>query len=274
VLIGWCFPDLLTKAPKLRWVHHLTVGIDACNMSPAFVDAPFLISNNKRNTGPAMAEHGMAMLLMLTRNLQHFRDQQNEQLWLRKPGTSPMIEISGKTMLVVGLGGIGTEVARRASALGMRVIATRNSSREGPEYVDYVGLADELLTLSRQAQVVVNTLPLTKQTLGIFNAEFFASLPKNSYFISLGRGKHTNTEALLTALENGTLAGAGLDVTDPEPLPKDHKLWAMKNVIITPHISSATDSDTSMRWIVARENLRRYIRGEPLLNEVDKQKGY
>jgi phosphoglycerate dehydrogenase-like enzyme len=177
-------------------------------------------------------------------------------------------------MLVVGLGGIGTEVARRASALGMTVTATRASSRKGPDFVSYVGLSDELLELAAKADVVVNSLPLTPQTTGLFDAGFFAAMKPTAYFINVGRGKSVVTDDLLLALKEGHIAGAGLDVTEPEPLPSDHPLWMQPNVIITPHISAGSDLRIERLWIVMRENLRRYVAGEPMLSVVDVDRGY
>ena len=177
-------------------------------------------------------------------------------------------------MLVVGLGGIGTEIAKRGHGLGMKVIATRNSRREGPDYVSYVGLANELNTLAKQADVVINALPLTPETRGIFNKDFFDAMPSHAYFISIGRGQSTVTEDLIAALKNGVIAGAGLDVTDPEPLPPEHPLWTIPRVIITPHIAWRSEKYVARRWVVMRENLRRYVNGEALLSEVDLEKGY
>ena len=178
-------------------------------------------------------------------------------------------------MLVLGLGGIGTEIARRGAGLGMRVVATRNSSREGPDFVDYVGLPDEMTRLARDADVIVNALPLTDTTRGILDAEFFDAGGNTNprYFINVGRGATVDTQALLAALQSGQLAGAGLDVTDPEPLPRDHPLWREKNVIITPHVSSR-GGDRLRHQLLTLENMRRYLAGDRLLNVVDPEKGY
>ena len=275
VILGICSPQLLKTAKKLLWLQHFGTGVDRCLLSPAAQGADFVLTNAQHTAGPPIAEHVIAMLMMLTRNLQHFHHMQQEQTWRRPPVTpSPMIEIGGKTMLVAGLGGIGTEVARRAAGLGMRVIATRRSSREGPEFVDYVGLADELPDLAAQADVIVNALPLTGETAGIFGREFFAATRPGAYFISIGRGKHTDTGELIAALKSGKLAGAGLDVTDPEPLTEGHELWTLPNVIITPHIAWMTDRGIDRNRLVITENLRRYINGERLLNVVDIGRGY
>jgi len=156
----------------------------------------------------------------------------------------------------------------------MRVIATRNSSRTGPDYVDYVGLSSEMNELAAHAHVVIIALPLTSTTRGIVNAAFFKAMKNGSYYISVGRGATTDTDALIAAMESEKLHGAGLDVTDPEPLPNDHRLWAVPNVIITPHSSSSSERSSRNTWIIARENLRRYIQGEKLLNLVDLDRGY
>ena len=275
VILGICSPQLIRTAKKLRWLQHFGTGVDRCLLSPEAEQADFILTNAQHTAGPPIAEHVIAMLMMLTRNLQYFHHLQQEQVWQRPPDTpAPMIEIGGKTMLVVGLGGIGTEVARRAAALGMRVIATRRSGREGPDFVDYVGLSDELPELAAQAHVVVNTLPLTRETTGIFGREFFAVVRQGAYFISIGRGRNTDTAELIAALKSGRLAGAGLDVTDPEPLTEGHELWTLPNVIITPHISYMTDRGFERNRIVITENLRRYINGERMLNVVDIGRGY
>ena len=275
VILGRCSPRLIRIAKKLHWLQHFGTGVDPCLLSPAAQEADFILTNAQHTAGPPIAEHVMAMLMMLTRNLHYFHHMQQQQTWQRPPDTpAPMIEIGGKTMLVVGLGGIGTEVARRAAALDMKVIATRRSSREGPDFVDYVGLSDELPALAAQADVIVNALPLTRETTGIFGKEFFATIKPGAYFISIGRGKSTDTAELIAALKDGRLAGAGLDVTDPEPLTGGHELWTLPNVIITPHIAYMTDRGFERNRLVITENLRRYINGERMLNVVDIQRGY
>jgi phosphoglycerate dehydrogenase-like enzyme len=212
---------------------------------------------------------------MLTRGLHNFHRYQIEKgEWKERPIEFPVLELSDKTLLVVGLGGVGTEVAKRAHGLGMRVIGIRNSSREGPEFVDYVGLSDELYELAAKSDVIVNTLPLTDETRGLFDKQFFDAAKHGTYFISVARGGSTVTSDLIAALKDGRVTAAGLDVTDPEPLPKGHELWTLPNVIITPHIAATTDQGRWRRWAVIRENLRRYVNGEPMLNVVDVSRGY
>jgi phosphoglycerate dehydrogenase-like enzyme len=214
------------------------------------------------------------MMLALSRHFEFFMQQQQEAHWAHEDATPQLTDIDGKTVLVVGLGGIGTEVARRAHALGMRVVATRASGHQGPEFVSYVGLPDELLKLAADADFVVNCTPLTPETTGIFNRQFFDTLKPGADFISVGRGPSTVTADLIAALKSGRLGGAGLDVTNPEPLPADSPLWHLPNVIITPHISADTLVSQEQRKAVLVENLRRYAAGEPMLSVVDIERGY
>jgi phosphoglycerate dehydrogenase-like enzyme len=186
----------------------------------------------------------------------------------------PMREVGGRTLLVVGLGGIGTEVARRAHGLGMRAIATRNSSREGPAFVEKVGLPADLHAYAAEADVVVNAVPLTPATTGIFDRRFFAAMKPGGYFINVARGRSVVTDDLVAALREGRLAGAGLDVTEPEPLPAGHALWSMRNVVITPHVAAQSDREGERSMALVRENLRRYVAGERLYNVVDLARGY
>lgn len=274
VYVGWCYADAITAVKKLKYMHILSAGMERCTAIPGILESQLITTNSAKAASETIAEHSIAMMLMLTRNLHAYHKAQMEAEWLHDAPARPAVAVQGKTMLVLGLGGIGSQVARRAHDLGMRVIGTRNSSRSGPDYVDYVGLSNEMNTLAAQADVVVNALPLTPATRAIVNANFFDSMRDGAYYISVGRGGTTDTDALLAALLSGKLNGAGLDVTDPEPLPEDHPLWAVPNVIITPHTAATSDRSIENTWIIAKENLRRYIRGEKLLNLVDLERGY
>jgi len=189
-------------------------------------------------------------------------------------GSGRLRTIKGKTMLVAGLGGIGTEVAQRAHALGMKVVATRASGRDGPDFVSYVGGPDELAKLAADADVIVDALPLTPATRATFDAKLFERVKRGALFVNVGRGGTVATAALIDALRSGALGGAAFDVTDPEPLPADHPLWQAPNVIITPHISSESELGVTRVWEIVRENLRRYVAGSPMLSEVDVSRGY
>ncbi len=274
--IGFCTTDMLANAdPGLLWIHSYTVGMDRCSAAGEALRADRVFTNNQRLSGPTIAEHGIAMLLAISRGLPAYSAAQAERQWRRELSTDLSFgELAGKTLLVAGLGGIGTEVARRAHGLGMRVTATRNSSREGPDFVAYVGLAEELGKLASEADVVVNALPLTEETANLFDADLLAQIKPGAIYINVGRGQTTDTAALVAALQSGRLYGAGLDVTDPEPLPEDSPLWLLPNVIITPHVAAAGGDSLQRTALIAAENLRRYASGEPLLNLVDMEAGY
>ena len=275
VVIGLCSPELLAAGKSIKWIQLFTAGVERCVGLPGMAERDILVTNMQRIGGPIIAEHVMAMALSFVRGLDGYLALQDQGEWRRGPPPGRrMSVVEGKTMLVVGLGGIGTEVARRAHALGMKVTATRNSSRTGPEFVSYVGLPDELLKLASEADFVVNAAPLTPQTTGIFDAAFFAKMKPSAYFINIARGRSVVTAALVEALDSGKIAGAGLDVTDPEPLPPDHPLWKAPNVIITPHVANESDLGTDAQLSVVRENLRRYVAGERMLSVVDVKKGY
>jgi phosphoglycerate dehydrogenase-like enzyme len=274
-VMGFCSPELLEAGPGIRWLQLPYAGAERCVSIPAVAERGLLVTNAQRVYGPEIAEHVLAMMLSLTRGLHQYAEAQSRGRW--EPNLIPeekLLELEGKTLLVVGLGGIGTEVARLGHAMGMRVTATRNSSRSGPEFVSYVGLADELMKLTRGADVVVNATPLTPSTRGLFDADYFAAMKDTAYFINVGRGPSVVTDDLVAALKSGAIAGAGLDVTDPEPLPEGHALWTAPNVIITPHISARSDLRRARLWRVMGENLRRYVAGEPMLSVVDVARGY
>ena len=276
VVMGFCDEELLSRAPELRWIQVYSSGVDRCVPNPSLHKGNKLLTNGQRIGSPALAEHAIALMMALVRGLDVYHTNQLEGTWQRNTGLGreDFMELEGRTVLIVGLGGIGTQTARRAHGLGMRVIATRGSRREGPPYVDYVGLADEVNKLAAQADVVINTVPLTDRTRGMFDAAFFIAMKPTAYFVSVGRGASTVTADLVAALETGSIAGAGLDVTDPEPLPEGHVLWTMPRVIISPHTAGRSDKGRDRLFLLVQENLRRYVAGEPMLSVVDIERGY
>ncbi len=276
VLIGFCDQAVFDAADQLHWVQVFWAGVEDCVALPGMQTGDIVLSNGQRLSSPAIAEYTIGVMFSLMRNLDGYYQSQLDQKWAPLYGgpSQSMGELSGRTMLVVGLGGIGTQVAQRAHALGMRVIATRSSRREGPDFIDYVGLSDEALTLAQKADVVVNATPLTPQTRGMFDAAFFEAMKPGAYFISVGRGQSTVTNDLVAALKEGKIAGAALDVTDPEPLPADHELWRAPGIIITPHISAQSPETMLRVGALVAENLRRYVAGQPLLSVVNVKRGY
>lgn len=270
-----CDERVLAAGKRLRWVAVMSAGVEAC-LGKSRLEKPGLtVTNMRAVAGPVMAEHTIALMFALSRSLQVSigRGSRGEG-WNRNFSGSQPQALTGKTVLVVGLGGIGLEVARRSHALGMKVIATRNSSREGPDYVSKVGLSDELPAMIGEADVVVSALPLVPATTHLFDAKMFARMKKSAFFINVGRGGSVVTDDLVAALNAGTIAGAGLDVTEPEPLPTGHPLWKAKNIIVTPHMSALSDLGQASRMLILKEQVRRFAAGDKLLAVVDFKKGY
>ena len=268
-------PEFLAKATKLRWVQIQSAGVDRyISIKPLMENDDIVLSNFRAVHGPAISDHAMSMLLYLTRNLDFYATAQKEGKWKRGEAPHKAVTLEGKTMLVVGLGGIGSEIAQRANGFGMRVIGTRRSDSPSADYIERVGKPDELLEMLPEADVVALAVPLVPATENLLNAEAFAAMKKGSYLINIARGKVVNTDAMIEALKSGHLAGAGLDVTDPEPLPEGHPLWETPNVIITPHVAGRSEVTDQRRSALTVENLRRFGAGEPLLNVVDKKAGY
>ena len=268
-------PEFLAKATKVRWVQVQSAGVDRyLSIKPLMENEEIVLSNFRAIHGPSIADHAMAMLLFLTRNLDFYSQAQQEGKWKRGEAPRKGVALAGKTMLVVGLGGIGSEIAQRAHGCGMRVIGTRRSDSPSADYVEKVGKPDDLLEMLKEADVVALAVPLTDETRDLINAEALAAMKKNSYLINIARGAVVNTDAMIEALESGQLAGACLDVTDPEPLPEGHPLWKAPNVIITPHVAGRSTVTNQRRSALTVENLRRFSAGEPLLNVVDKEAGY
>lgn len=273
-IVGYCNEELLDAGSDLVWVQIYWAGVERCLERPQLASGEIVLSNMQKMSSPAIAEHAITMAMALSRRLPSFGRIMDDGEWQRSGEIrSQMKAIAGRNLLVVGLGGIGSEAARLGHAMGMTVFGTRNSSRSGPDYVEYVGLSHELHELAAKADVIISALPLTDSTRGIFDAEFFGAVKPGAIFVNVGRGVSVVTEDLMAALDSGQIGGAGLDVTDPEPLPPEHPLWQYHNVIITPHVSGA--GGTSERHgVLLRENLRRFVAGEKLLNVVDPKKGY
>jgi phosphoglycerate dehydrogenase-like enzyme len=215
------------------------------------------------------------MLLALTRDLPFYLEARARGQWARE-GSKVLkpIALQGRTLLVIGLGGIGREMVRRGHGFGMRIIGIRRGDDPAPELVERVGKATDLLPMLAEADVVMLAVPLTPETERIINRAALAAMKPGSFLVNIARGRLVDTDGLVEALKSGRLAGACLDVTDPEPLPPGHPLWRMPNVVITPHNSDLAELTIERENVVFLENLRRFDAGEPLLNVVDKKAGY
>lgn len=266
--------EFLAKATKLRYVQAQSAGVDRYAGLAELRARPEIVFCNLRAVhGPAIADHVFALLLALARDLPSAWERQQAAEWRGASAREPF-SLAGRTLLVVGLGGIGTEVARRAKGFEMTVLATRRSGTDAPPFVDRVELAETLHELLPLADVIVLCVPLTPETTHLIDARAFAALRPGAILVNIARGKVVDTAALVDALKSGRLGGACLDVTDPEPLPSDHELWRLPNVLITPHVAASAALTDERATALLRENLRRFARGEPLLNVVDWNAGY
>lgn len=271
-VVGWCTREMVRRGRRLRWIQIDTAGSEGVLYRiPELASRSIFVSNLQRAAGPVIAEHVFAMLLALTRGIRRFSAAASG--WRRAP-QMPLETLSGKRMLIAGLGGIGQEVALIAQGFKMHVSGIRASERPPPPSVTEIGPLNSLEDMAINADVVVNALPLTPQTEGRFGRNAFSAMKPSAYFINVGRGRSVDTDALVAALSRGEIAGAGLDVTDPEPLPWLHPLRRMGNVLITPHIAGISATTKEREWRVCRENIRRFATGDRLLSVVSISKGY
>jgi D-2-hydroxyacid dehydrogenase (NADP+) len=260
----------------LKWVGVMSAGVEGVlfprDGSSALRDSNITLTNNKIVQGPEIADHALAMLLMLSRNLNILYKNDQQQLW--NPRSFHGIELNGKTAVVVGVGGIGTQIAVRANAFGMSVIGVDTEDKPFMPFLTRVVKPDQFDDVLPEADVVFISVPDTPKSHKMMGSHEFELMKKDSYFVAVSRGGIYDMNGLVKALDEKRLAGAGVDVTDPEPLPKGHALWKFNNVIITPHIAGRSDQDSVRMIGTIKENIRRFVEGKPLINVVDKQKGY
>lgn len=260
--------EAATRAKHLRWVHSMGAGVENLCRDVAGTD---IIVTNSHTHGDVIAEHVMALLLAHTRRLAVAIMRQTEGRWQREGAVGTVVR--GKTLGIVGLGAIGTELARRAAAFGMRVWGVRRSGAAVPG-VDRVVRPAALDEVLRVADVLAITVPLTPETCGLVGPRELGLLPKGAFLINVGRGGIVDETALAAAIQSGHLAGAGLDVFEQEPLPPASPLWRVPGMIITPHVGGSSPGFLERAVPFFCENLRRYLMGEPLLNRVDVTRGY
>lgn len=271
VVCGEITRALFAKQRKLAWIQSWGAGVDGL-LYPELVESDVVLCSAKGFVGVHLADHAMALLLALTRGI---------HTAIRNPGWDPRWpirdaswELVDRTMGIVGLGGTGRELARRAVAFGMRVVAVDPEEVEVPPEVEACWGMDRFHALLEQSDVVAICAPLTAATEGLFDRDSFARMPDHALLINVTRGRIVDEAALLEALEGKRIGGAGLDVVPQEPLPEDHPLWKMDNVVITPHTAGGSPNRDGRCVALFCENLRRYLDGRPLMSVIDKRKGY
>ena len=262
----------LEHADSLVWQHAPFAGVERV-ISPGLVERNIILTNSRGVSAPNMAEHAIAMMLAFGRALPTFVRQQDARIWKWKGESPSFFELTGQTVILLGTGAIGRETAKRLRPFGCTLIGARRRPEPLDEFDQVVGF-DDLDKALPEADHIVSSLPLTTRTARIVSAGMISQMKRGAYFYNVGRGGTVDQDALIEALQSGHLAGAGLDVTDPEPLPEESPLWGMQNVLITSHTSGGSPMVTSRVAQLLVENIRRYQAGEDLLNEVDLEMGY
>lgn len=268
---------LISKAPKLRWFQQWPAGADWLMSHPAAIEHSFFLTNTSGLHADCICDHVFALLLGLARNLQPVLLAQPRQEWVNQYAQRlhPRIfETAGKTMLVAGTGSIGSRIAEAARAFKLKVLGVRYHPEQQIEGVERMYGPNDLLEALPQADIVVVALPLTHQTQGMFGEKQFKAMKQGTHLINIGRGAIIDETALVKAVENGWIAGAGLDAFATEPLPPESPLWTLENVLITPHYAGNTPLYHEKAMRIFFDNLERFIKGLPLQNVVDKMAGY
>ncbi|WP_231574822.1 D-2-hydroxyacid dehydrogenase [Paenibacillus sp. FSL R7-0273] len=273
IIIGWgkgISDTVLQSDSPLRWVQTWSAGVEKLPLG-RLEERGILLTNASGVHAEPITAVIIGFMLMFTRNLHTALRNQLERKWHSDGKES---ELTGKTVVIAGTGSIGSETARIAKAFRMNTVGVSRSGKAVDGF-DKVYTTAELRKAAEAADFLVNTLPLTDETQGLFNADVFNACPEGAYYINIGRGATTDTEALMAALNSGQLAGAGLDVFDPEPLPAGHPLWGMEQVIITPHCAGTTDRYADRIVELFTENVQAYLKdGKPSRNLVDYSRQY
>ena len=263
-------PELLRQARRLKWLQAPQAAPPAGYYYPELIAHPVAITNFREIYNDHIGAHMMAFVLAFARGLQRYFPQQFRREW-KKPGQNEgVVHLPEATALIVGVGGIGSEIARLCAAFGMRVLGVDERRRDKPPGVAEMHRAEELDALLPQADFVILTVPHTPETERIMNRARFPQMKRAALFINIGRGMTTGLDDLAAAIEAGEIAGAGLDVFEEEPLPEGHQLWTLPSVLLTPHIAGYGPYLDERRYAIILDNCRRMLAGRPLRNLVDK----
>lgn len=277
IIVGWSSAaEKAIEEPSspLKWVQAWSSGVDYLPLK-ILAEKGILLTNTAGIHPRPVSESIFAAMLALVRHLPHAFKAKEAGLWQREQVlATPLEEIHGKVLGVFGTGNIGQEVARIGRAFSMRTLGYKHTPELVP-YFDEIFTGDDFYNLLSRCDYVVNLLPLTEGTRGLFDEQAFAAMPQGSRYLNFGRGETTDTSSLVEALESGHLAGAALDVTDPEPLPEESPLWKMDQVVITPHIAGKSVHYSQRVLDIFTENLKSYLQtGDVVKNKIDYQQAY
>ena len=267
IVYGWSSAKadflLENKDSHLKWIQAKSAGVDTMNLS-LLNEKNIILTNASGIHGVPIAESIFGMLLADTRGIKKAINQQTNKVWSQ---TESLVELKGKTMMIIGMGQVGKEVARLAQAFGLNVIGVNRSGNPVTEVSEIIK-QDQIPKHIKRADFVVNILPLTSETTNYYDDSFFTSMKKGAGFINVGRGPSVDTDALIRQIKNGQIGFAGLDVFKEEPLAKDSPLWDLPEVLITPHISGVAEHFKKRLFAIFEENLTAYVAGEELPRNV------
>lgn len=273
VAFGPVNEELFQAAKKLRWIQSGSAGVEWLASAPSLRESDVMVTNTRGAHATTIAEHTMGMLVFLARRFDELYEAQKRHEWIRGQG-APRVGLVGMTMGIIGLGQLGRAIAKRAHAFEMNIIAVDVNEVPKPDYVSEVGRLDGMADLMQRADVVVVATPITEETRGMIGPDLLRLMKPSAYLLVISRGGIIHEPTLAEMLRNGQLAGAGLDVTAIEPLPADNELWDCPNILITPHNSPSSAQTHTNVMSIMKDNLRRYLAGQPLTNLVDKKLGY
>lgn len=259
--------SLVKKFNNLKWVHISSAGVDAF-INPSFIKTNIVFTNGKILQGPEVADHAVGLLLTISRNI-HYHYNNYSVKKIKRP-----IELLKKKALIVGFGGIGKCISERLTGFGMIIDVISEELPPLTREVNSFFSPNMLIKITKNYDVIISAAPLTKKTKKIFNKKFFSLMKKNSIFINVSRGGLVDTKSLANKTVFNKLLGIGLDVTHPEPLPKNHFLRKIPNILITNHSAGLSDKNRSRAYNLLYENLNRFYRNNTLLNQVNKSEGY
>lgn len=274
ILYGHPSVQVLENAPNLKWIQSQSAGVEFVARVPQIVASDIILTNTRGAHGPSIGEHTMALLLAMTRLIPESLEQQRRRHWERGQLYRTAREINGLTMGIIGFGALGRGIAQRALGFEMRLLAVDAQAIDGEPLIDEVWPVSRLDDLLTQADVVVVSAPLTPETRHLLNGDKLRLMKLDAYLIVVSRGGIVDEDALVELLSEGAFGGVAIDVTEQEPLPPESPLWDAPRLILTPHLAGASAPKERRVIEIFRENLIRYQNGDPMLNVVDKAKGY
>jgi D-2-hydroxyacid dehydrogenase (NADP+) len=275
VYVGWLNGDVFAQAERLRWIQSPSSGVNHYLAIPELAESDVLLTSASGTHAACLTESTFGMILAFTRGIRDAVLYQQQHEWAGRAVRTKLVELTGSTMGIVGLGAVGCAVAERAQAFGMRVLAVDLYSDHKPDCVDELSHVDRLDELLRASDYVVVTVPYTAETEGMIGAKELALMKPSAMLVGISRGGIIVQDALAEALREGRLAAAALDVTRPEPLPADSELWDVENLLVMPHVAGGTQFEGQYVLEIFAENLGRLLRGDlPLRNQVDKKRGF